>query len=322
MKALYKYPLSPFPYSQLEHENRRRPITEPEFELIDTGVFKDSNYCDVFATYAKKSPNDIMIKLTVGNRSAEPVKLHLLPTLWYRNTWIWGCQHEGCTMKPKIKAMSDQEVVCTHETLDKFHFYACPGPDGTMAPLLFTENETNSKRLWNIDQYTEYTKDAFHRYVINGEKEAVNPKRRGTKVSPLYILDLKPGEEQHVYMRLVSASELGIAESAAMTADEIEVIIKDQKTEADIFYNAVLPRALNADQHLVVRQAYAGLLWSKQFYHYVVEDWLEGDPEQPKPPASRLKGRNHEWRHLFNRDVVSMPDKWEYPWVCHIFFVM
>jgi hypothetical protein len=314
MKALYKYPLSPFPYSQLEHENRRRPITEPEFELIDTGVFKDSNYCDVFATYAKKSPNDIMIKLTVGNRSAEPVKLHLLPTLWYRNTWIWGCQHEGCTMKPKIKAMSDQEVVCTHETLDKFHFYACPGPDGTMAPLLFTENETNSKRLWNIDQYTEYTKDAFHRYVINGEKEAVNPKRRGTKVSPLYILDLKPGEEQHVYMRLVSASELGIAESAAMTADEIEVIIKDQKTEADIFYNAVLPRALNADQHLVVRQAYAGLLWSKQFYHYVVEDWLEGDPEQPKPPASRLKGRNHEWRHLFNRDVVSMPDKWEYPW--------
>ena len=315
MKALYKYPLDEFPYARLEREASAAGIDKPEFELEDAGAFDDDNYCDVFATYAKNSPDDVIIKITVANRSAKATQLHLLPTLWFRNTWIWGCTHEGCTLKASIKAVSDREVECRHDTLDKFRFYVCPDSRGKTARMLFTENETNSMRLWNVEQYTSYTKDAFHRFVINGDEKAVNPKKRGTKVAPHFVFDLGAHEEDSVYMRLVNEKELGPDKTAEISVENAEAIISARKMEADEFYSAAIPANLDEKSQLVARQAYAGLLWSKQFYHYVVEDWLYGDKDQVAPPEGRLQGRNADWMHLFNRDVVSMPDKWEYPWV-------
>ena len=312
MKALYKYPQCEYPYGKLVEENRKRSVLEPEFELEDAGVFDEGRYWDVFAEYAKASPNDILIKITVHNRGPDEATLHLLPTLWYRNTWVWGSEHEGCTMKPMMTETSDSTVRCRHESLGISHFFIDKDPDGKQPPLLWTENETNTKQLWGYDNYTPYVKDAFHHYLIHKEEGAISPKKKGTKVAPYFELKVPSGGSKTVKMRLTSEDEKPTRNAFGASFDKI---FEQRIEEADDFYAKILPNKLPEEYDMVGRQAYAGLLWSKQFYHYIVEAWLRGDPTQP-PPKERWHGRNaEEWKHLFNRDIISMPDKWEYPWV-------
>jgi hypothetical protein len=308
MKALYKYPQDEYPYSNLVDTNRSRSNREPEYELDDTGVFNESKYWDVIAEYAKGGTDDILIRIKVCNRGPDPATLHLLPTLWYRNTWIWGCTHEGCTRKALLKQVSDNHVSGRHDTLGVSHMYVGPSPDGTQPPLLWTENETNMEKLFGIEHYTPYVKDAFHRYVINGEGDAISPNGKGSKVCAHYVLDVPAGGEKVVQLRIRDS------EIAVPFGPEFDKIFTDREDEADEFYDGIIPKSFTPQQKNIARQGYAGLLWSKQFYHYVVDAWLSGDPDNPKPSSQRYQGRNKEWTHLFNRDVISMPDKWEYPW--------
>jgi Mannosylglycerate hydrolase MGH1-like glycoside hydrolase domain len=310
MKALYKYPHSEFPYERLVQENGRRSRRDPEFELHDTGAFDANAYFDVLIEYAKASSDDILIQVKVTNRGSQPAPLHLLPTLLYRNTWIWGCKHDGCWVRPTLKAIGPAAVQGDHVNFGRHYFVAGPGQQGLAPQLLFTENETNTRRLYGVENWTPYSKDAFHDYVIHGMKEAVNPKLTGTKVAACYQLQLDAGAEVTIALRLANV-ELSPATSLG---NEFHAIIADRAREADEFYMAHLPKALSPEQRQIARQAYAGLLWSKQFYHYIVRDWLEGDPQMPKPPTQRANGRNSDWGHVYNRDVISMPDKWEYPW--------
>ena len=309
MHALYKYPQGAYPYDELVAENGRRDKSVGEYELCDTGLFDDGRYFDVEVEYAKGGPNDILAVVTVTNRGPDAAPLHLLPTLWFRNTWIWGCAHEGCTLKPRIERLAEYKVSTEHESLGRFHWDVAPASNGAKPTMLFTENETNSKLLFDVDQYTPYVRDAFHRYVIHGEHDAVRDEPYGTKVAAYYRFDLAAGESVSVWLRLSQEDE---AKKQPFGAGFSKTFDK-RKAEADAFYATRL-EACNPAQRDVMRQAYAGLLWTKQFYHYIVEDWLEGDPASPTPPASRYNGRNHDWPHLFNRDVISMPDKWEYPW--------
>ena len=311
MKALYKYPQAEFPYQQLVDENARRSKTKPEFELLDTGIFDEDRYFDVFAEYAKNSPDDILIRITVANRGPDEAVLHLLPTLWYRNMWSWGCTHEGCGMRPQLRADKSGSLVSgTHESLGTFHFAVGPGPQGAKPPLLFTENETNSRRLHDSENHSAFVKDAFHDYVVHGRREAVNPEAMGTKVAAHYVLKIPAGGTQVVRLRLFNDQ----ATVKQPLGAEFEGIFDLRLREADEYFDALCPPKQSAQECAVVRQAYAGLLWSKQFFHYVVADWLNGDPGLPAPPADRKSGRNAEWKHLYSRDVISMPDKWEYPW--------
>jgi hypothetical protein len=310
MKALYKYPQTEFPYGRLVDENSRRSRREPEFELSDAGVFQDNRYFDVTVEYAKSSPDDILIQITVANRGPEEANLHVLPTLWYRNTWIWGCKHDGCWIRPTLKASGPASVQGDHVNFGRHYFVAGSGQNGSTPILLFTENETNTRRLFGTENWTQYVKDAFHEFLIQGRVEAVNPKLTGTKVAALYPLKLAAQSEIQIRLRLANV-ELS-PEASLGTA--FENIIRARAAEADDFYTKHLPAELSLDQRRVARQAYAGILWSKQFYHYIVRDWLEGDPQMPKPAPERAAGRNADWLHLYNRDVISMPDKWEYPW--------
>ncbi len=310
MKALYKYPQAEFPYDRLVEENRRRGRGEPEFELSDTGIFDGSAYFDLLVEYAKAGPDDILVRLTVANRGAEAAPLDLLATLWYRNTWIWGCKHEGCWVRPTIKAVGESLLQGDHVNFGKHFLVAGAGPDGRAPEFLFTENETNTKKLFGVDNWTPYAKDAFHEYLIRDRRDAVNPKRTGTKACALYRLQIPAHGEVSVRLRLAT-QELSAPTSLGT---EFERIFADRLRESDEFYAEHLPEGLTGEQRRVARQAYAGLLWSKQFYHYIVRDWLEGDPQQPPPPPGRAALRNADWVHLYNRDVISMPDKWEYPW--------
>ncbi len=329
-KALYKYPQAEFPYARLVEENRRRGRMDREFELADTGVFAEGRYFDVMAEYAKLAPDDLLVRITVANRGPDPATLHLLPTLWFRNTWSWGCPREGCLRKPTLTGKFPGRVLASHETLGDFVFEAGPAPDGTIPRILFTENETNSLGLFGVPNATPNVKDAFHALVVDGRTEAVNPENFGTKAAPWYRLTLAPGESQVVRLRLAAAGETerlrcdetptptvaaGAKPSALMNAPAaFDAVFAQRLAEAEAFYQTKLPPHLLPAERNVARQGYAGLLWSKQFFHYVVGDWLDGDPGSPKPPVSRLEGRNTEWRHLYARDVISMPDKWEYPW--------
>jgi hypothetical protein len=308
MKALYKYPQTAFPYAQLVAENLRRTRQEPEFEILDTGVFDQNRYFDVFAEYAKKTPDDVLIRITVFNRGSEPADLHLLPTLWARNTWSWGCTHEGCEVKPYIGLQPDGTVAIDHTTLGKFRL-AAKG-HGDQPQWLFTENETNLSRVFGAANRTPYVKDAFHRYIVNQETGAVNPEQIGSKAGAYYKLKVPPGGQVCVCLRLYAED----CKPANAFGAEFDKVFKERIAEADGFYDALISPKLDADRRNIARQGYAGYLWSKQFYHYIVRDWLEGDPDQPPPPRSRWHGRNHDWLHIFNRDVISMPDKWEYPW--------
>jgi len=308
MSALYKYPQAEFPYERLRAESRARTRDQPEFELWDTGIFNEGRYFDVTAEYAKADTDDICIRLTVVNRGPDPAELHVLPTLWFRNTWSWGCRHEGSGQKPSLTALSDTRVQCDHDTLGRAIFDVEVPADGP-AELLFTENENNAQLLFGSPNDTPYKKDSIGDYVVAGRKDAVNPERKGTKCAAHYVLKLGAGEERSIRMRL---RVTGAKPPAAFGAG-FDKVFADRKREADAFY-ASLPGAADEASRQVARQANAGLLWSKQFYHYVVEDWLEGDSKCHPPPAERLTGRNSDWHQLFSRDVMSMPDKWEYPW--------
>jgi hypothetical protein len=324
MKGLYKYPQAEFPYARLLEENRRRGKLDPEFELVDSGVFDENRYFDVFAEYAKASPDDILIRLTVANRGPDAAVLHLLPTLWFRNTWSWGCTHEGCEVRPNIAAVETASgkrngnaaashalvSIARHASLGTFRFAAETAADIT-AQRLFTENETNLERLYGVPNASPYVKDAFHRYLIDGDETAIH-ESGGTKTAVHYRLEIPAGECVVVRLRLTADRE---APSHPFNA-EFDEIFAARIREAAQFYRSKIfaGQNLNESQRGVARQAYAGLLWSKQFYHLVVKHWLDGDPDQPLPPDSRKHGRNHDWPHLFNRDVISMPDKWEYPW--------
>ena len=302
MKALYKYPQAEFPYKWLVEENHRRGRETTEFELLDTGVFNESRYFDVFVEYAKADTDDILIRITVANRGPEPAKLDLLPTLWFRNSWSWGRVGEGYWPKPKLSLVGENRIPAEHASLGKFQLEFDAG-----AKVLFTENETNIERLYGVPNGSPYVKDSFHDYVIHGRQEAVNPQCVGTKAAAHYRMEIPAGASRAVHLRLTAAQGSG-PEAARMPIPVFEQRIQ----EADDFYHDMLP--VSEPSRTIARQAYAGLLWTKQFFHYAVADWLEGDPAQPQPPARRWNGRNADWTNLYNRDVISMPDSWEYPW--------
>jgi len=308
LRALYKYPQAAFPYERLRAEAASRTRDDPEFELAQTGIFDGGRYFDVIAEYAKEGPDDICIRITAANRGPERAPLHLLPTLWFRNTWSWGCRHEGCGLKPKMRAVSGTRVQCDHDTLGRVCLDIEPGPGGA-APLLFTENENNAALLFGAENASPYVKDSIGDLVVFGRAGAVNPALKGTKCSAHFSLDLGPGEERVVRLRLRD----GDPGQGPHFGEPFESTLATRKREADEFY-AALPGPSDPEARRVARQANAGLLWSKQFYHYVVDDWLAGDSNQPPPPRERLSGRNSDWPQVFSRDVISMPDKWEYPW--------
>ena len=310
MRALYKYPQAAFPYAGLRDENARRGIAGLEYELADTGVFNEGRYFDVFADYAKAGADHMLIRLTVANRGPEAATVHLLPQLWFRNIWSWGCSRESVAVKPQLKVGSNGGITADHESLGSFEFHFAPSSGGAQPTALFTENETNNQRFWGTPNASPYVKDAFHRYVVNGEREAVNPAQTGTKAALHYVLTIPAGGEQTVELQLFAPEA---HKAVGFGADFAQEMTRARR-EADEFYERVIPAGATADEHAVARQGYAGLLWSKQFYYYVVDHWLDGDPATVTPPASRKAGRNRDWRHLHGRDVISMPDKWEYPW--------
>ncbi len=310
MKALYKYPQTEFPYAKLIEENRRRTRFEPEYELEDAGVFENQRYFDVFAEYAKASSDDVLIRITIANRANQKAPIHLLPTLFFRNTWSWGCTHEGCERKPIITRHADGSLSADHVTLGRYRLYCEQSSKARPVSFLFTENETNTSRLFGATGDRHYAKDAFHDAVVFGKSDAVNPRFRGTKAAPHYVFEIPAGGQVTVRLRLTAE---GLVDGAPFDA-RFDDVFANRITEADDFYRSKISNATNDAERLVSRQAFAGLLWSKQFYHYAVEPWLNGDPDLPPPPASRKMGRNRDWMHLFNRDIISMPDKWEYPW--------
>ena len=310
LKALYKYPQAAYPYDALVAANASRGKDEPEYELTDTGVFDGDRYFDVFIEYAKNAPDDIAIQITVANRGPETATIHVLPTFWFRNTWSWGCKHEGCWTKPRIAKTSEHRCTAHHATLGKFAFEACASSDGVEPTWLFTENETNTERLYQVPNRKPYVRDAFHRYVVHGVNDAVNPGGYGTKAAARYILTAPATSEVVVRLRLYPED----TPPSEVFGAAFDRVFADRIREADEFYSVRTPEGATEAERRVIRQAYAGLLWSKQFYHYIVRDWLEGDPELPPPPEDRKRGRNTDWPHLFNRDVISMPDTWEYPW--------
>jgi hypothetical protein len=300
MKYLYKYPQAAFPYGRLVAENLGRGRGAPELELVDTGVFDEDRYFEVVVEYAKAEIDDILIRVSVTNRGPESAECHLLPSLWFRNTWSWAADGP----KPRLAATGASVIEAEHDSLG-LRWLACGG-----APeLLFTENETNFQRLYGVANAGPYVKDGINDYVVQGRREAVNPEREGTKAAAHYRLGLRPGETASVKLRLSNVPPHG-----QCLAGEFDALFAQRLREADEFYATIIPAPLDADSRRVMRQALAGLLWSKQFYHYYVRRWLDGDPAFPPPPVERRDGRNHEWRHLYNADVISMPDKWEYPW--------
>jgi len=331
MRMLYKYPQAEFPYGPLVEENQKRGRGEPEFELLDTGVFHENRYFDVFVEYAKSDWEDILIRVTAHNRGPEAAELHLLPTLWFRNTWSWGKD----LRRPMVSKSGDLTgaacVEIRHWQYGRRWLLAEGNPE-----LLFTENETNYVKLFNYRERVPYVKDAFHEYLVHGKKNAVNPALTGTKMAAHSVFQLGPGETATIKLRLTDLDPLGSLDpelpwigsnaaagqhttSAGALAPEnfgegFDAVFRQRIKEADEFYESRIPQHLSADARMVMRQAYSGMLWSKQFYHYDVETWLEGDPAGPAPPATRLQGRNKDWAHLYNDDVLSMPDKWEYPW--------
>jgi len=300
MKFLYKYPHAAYPYELLAEQNRNRGRDQREFELADAGVFHENRYCDVFIEYAKASTDDILIRITAHNRGPDTTELDLLPTIWFRNTWSWG--QDG--IRPSLRA-GDGHCIELDEPQYGHRTLLCGG-----APeLLFTDNETNVRRLYGYDNSHEYVKDSINDFVVNGRTAAVNPKRFGTKASAHYRTTIDPGASVTLRLRLTEGKL-----SADPLGPEFDQIFAQRIKEADEFYASVTPTDLSEDGRNVMRQAFAGMMWSKQFYHYVVKQWLEGDPGQPPPAENRFNGRNKEWAHLYNADVISMPDAWEYPW--------
>ena len=306
MKALYKYPQAAFPYNTLLEQNASRGRMQPEFELLDTGVFGEQKYFDVMVEYAKADCDDMLIKITATNRGAESAPLHILPTAWFRNTWSWGRDDDGYFEKPTIQLTDPQSFAAHHQTLGDFVF-----SNSVAAPTLVTDNVTNFARLYNFEGGEPYVKDAFHEYLINQNKAAVNPQNQGTKAAFHHYQMLAGGESVTLRLRLCQKTDQTARPNLLQTSD-FDALFAQRLDEADQFYKTVIPANLPARAQLVARQAYGGLLWTKQYYHYVVREWLNGDPQQPKPDRQNL--RNLAWINVFNRDVISVPDKWEYPW--------
>ena len=297
MKMLYKYPQAEFPYARLVDENRHRGRGDPEFELLDTGAFDEDRYFDVFVEYAKADKADLLMAVTVHNRGPEEAEIHLLPQLWFRNTWSWDPQAE----RPELAVAADGAIVVRHPKLPPHHFY-CDGEP----KLLFCDNDTNLLRLHDIAS-DGFFKDAFHEYVVGGNHAALSPLQRGTKGAAHYRLSVPPGGSRQLRLRMAP-------DANAAPFDDFDAVVAMRRNEADEFYSVIQDKVSDPDAKSVQRQAFAGLLWSKQFYYFDVSQWLDGDPGQPTPPRERRHGRNAEWRHLNNADIISMPDKWEYPW--------
>lgn len=310
MKVLYKYPQSEFPYALLLDENRRRGRLKPEFELVDTGIFDRNRYFDVFTEYAKKTPDDILIRITIENRANVAAPIHILPTLWFRNRWSWNRTHEEVDRKPWLKLEDDGSILTDHSSLGRYRLRLDKQNNPPLKGILFTENDTNLRRVFGRDAERRPAKDAFHDYVVGGDETAVSPEPIGTKTSPYYQVEIPALGRTVIRLRL-TADTLQVSEPFGPDFDKV---FSERIAEADEFYAADLPPTASVEERRVARQANAGLLWSKQFYHFDVKHWLEGDPEHPRPPSSRHHGRNRDWPHLYNRDVISMPDKWEYPW--------
>ncbi|MDA8434042.1 MAG: glucosidase, partial [Nitrospiraceae bacterium] len=306
MKFLYKYPQREFPYEELIRINGGRSRREPEYELTATGIFADNRYFDVFGEYAKAAPNDILIRIEVFNRSHEKAKITLLPTLWFRNTWAYG----KLKRKPDIRAAAGGArgggdlLEAVHERLGAYYLHADKG-----ASVLFTENETNTERLFGVPNPSAFVKDSFHDAVVNDGYDIFDEKKNGTKAAIVYRFEVPPGESAMVRLRLTDAKT--VRNPLGKGFDEL---MKKRTEEAGEFYAFFVPDNPVSDVVSVQRQAFAGLLWNKQYYNYEIDAWLRGDPGQPPPPEARREGRNSEWTYLFNRDVISMPDKWEYPW--------
>src|SRR5262249_33424078 len=298
MQYLYKYPQCAFPYQDLVETNRRRSREEFEYELLDTGVFHDDRYFDVVVEYAKAAPEDLLIRVTVHNRGPEAARLHVLPTVWFRNTWSWGSHGEKPHMHESAGALR-----ATHPALGTVTL-AC---DGT-PELLFTENESNTERLWGQPNATPWVKDAFHRYVVQGEAGAVNPARSGTKAAAHYVLDVPARGTAVVRLRLADMLP------AAPFGADYDATVAARRAEADAFFARIAPATLTEDERRVHRQAIAGMLWSKQYYLFDVDTWLKEHDAHPLVGTGTRRMRNAEWFHMFNGDILSMPDKWEYPW--------
>ena len=298
MKYLYKYPQREFPYRDLVETNRRRTREELEYELVDTGIFDDDRYFDVFLEYAKEGPDDILIRVSVHNRGKEAARLHVLPTLWFRNTWSWG--DDG--PKPALREAGGA-IVASHPELGDYTLSCDGAPE-----LLFTENESNAQRLWGQPNPTPYVKDAFHRYVISGERDAVNPGKTGTKAAARYVLEVPPGGSALVDLRLTKGATGGAFGAA------FEEVRRQRLFDADEFYDRISPRSLSEDERRVHRQALAGMLWTKQYYYFDLDRWLKEHQAHPLLGGAHRGIRNAEWFHMLNGDLISMPDKWEYPW--------
>ena len=304
MQALYKYPQAAFPYAQLVTENGRRGRDALEYELLDTGVFDADRYFDVFVEYAKAAPDDVLMQVTAVNRGPESAPLHLLAQFWFRNTWAWGYPWINC---PELHAAGPAAIPANVKHLPPQWLYCDVGPDGQPPQLWFTENETNGARLWGTAEAAPYVKDSFNDALVNRTPGRLNPAQRGTKSAAYYALTLDPGQSVTLRLRLAAAA-------LPVPFADFDAVVAQRVAEAEAFYATVMPARLDAEERRVMRQAFAGLLWGKQYYGYDVDNWLDGDPAGPPPPAARRTGRNSEWTHLHTSDVLSMPDKWESPW--------
>ena len=305
LKFLYKYPQAAFPYRQLIEENRRRGKDQPEYELVDTGVFSESRYFDVFVEYAKATPEDVLIAITVANRGPEAAALDLLPTVWFRNTWTWTPGRARPSARAAKRPDNRLIIELDESYLGRRYLHAEPGGE-----LLFTENETNAERIFGVANASPYVKDAFHELIVGGKTAAVNPALRGTKAAARYRMIVPPGSSARIRLRLSDEAFT----SGDPFGEDFDRIFALRKSEADEFYESVMPGSLSSEERNVMRQAFAGMIWSRQFYKYDVRRWLLGDPGQPPPPKERVTGRNSDWRNVYASDVISMPDTWEFPW--------
>jgi hypothetical protein len=309
MRGLYKYPQAEYPYVKLVQQNRQRTLQDREFELYDTGLFADERYFDCDIEYAKAGPDDILIRLTVTNRGDTAAELCVLPQWWYRNTWTWECTHEGCTPKPTMKLAAGR-IETRHSSLGQWLIAYDETADGGAPTYLFTDNETNTRLHPDVPTTSTYFKDAFHEYVVRGERTSIHPGQSGTKVAALTRHQLAAGQSIVLRARMCHAD----VAPKIWFGSAFEQVFATRKAETDAYYAQHIPQQLSVEEQRVSRQAFAGLLWTKQFYHYAVDAWLKGDSNYEVDVSSRKFGRNHDWPHLFNRDVISMPDKWEYPW--------
>ncbi|HEX7260567.1 MAG TPA: glucosidase, partial [Luteolibacter sp.] len=307
-KALYKYPQSTFPYTALREKNQELGRHGPELELADTGIFDDGKYFDVMQEVAKRTPEDILWRITITNHGPKAAPIHVLPTLWFRNVWSWGKNNrEWSRNKPSITG-EDSGVIARHETLGDFRLLV-DSASSWKNEWLFTENDTNCQSVFGTPNPTPYVKDAFHRYLIQGEKEAVSPTPTGTKSAAHLQFLIPPGKSVTVRCRLHALGE----DNGFTGFEQFDEVFQQRIAESDAYYDDVIPKGISNDERMICRQGYAGLLWTKQFFYYVIEDWLKGDNDQP-PSEARQRGRNADWQNFFARDILSMPDKWEYPW--------